>query len=40
MDGIREVTGCEKIRDVVRAAEDRVRWQSIVANVNLDTALR
>lgn len=39
MDGIREVTGCEKIEDVMIAAEDRRRWHSNVTNVNLDKAL-
>ena len=40
MDGIREVTGCETVVDVLRLAEDRSVWRSVVAFVNLDTALQ
>ena len=40
MDGVKEVTGCGSIGEVIRAAEDRLRWRFIVANINIDTALR
>ena len=40
MDGIVEVMGCSTAAEVVRLTEDRGRWHSIVANVNIDTALR
>ena len=40
MDGIREVTGCETMGDVMRLAEDRSVWRSVPAYVNLDTAFR
>ena len=40
MDGIGDVTGCETVVDVVRLAEDRIVWRSVVAYVNLETALR
>ena len=40
MNGIRDVIGCETVVDVLRLAEDRSVWRSIVANVNVDTALR
>ena len=37
MDGIKEVMGCERIEEVVRLAEERTSWQSIVANINIVT---
>ena len=40
MDGIRDVTGCETVVDVVRLAEDKSVWRSVAAYINLDTALR
>ena len=40
MDGIVEVMGCSTAAEVVRLTEDIGRWHSIVANVNIDTALR
>ena len=35
MDGIVEVMGCSTAAEVVRLTEDRGRWHSIVANVNM-----
>ena len=40
MDGIKEVVGCGRIDEVLRLAEDRSAWRSIVADINVDTALR
>ena len=40
MDGIRDVTGCETVVDVLRLAEDRSVWRTVAANVNFDAALR
>ena len=40
VDGIKEWTGCNIIEEVKRLAEDEARLRSIVANVNLDSALR
>ena len=40
IDGIRDVTGCETVVDVLRLAEDRSVWRSVAAYVDLDTALR
>ena len=40
MDGIKEIIGCERMDGVLRLAEDRSAWRSIVANINEDTALR
>ena len=40
MDGIKEFIGCERMDGVLRLAEDRSAWRSIVANINEDTALR
>ena len=40
MDGIVAVIGCSMAVEVVRLTEDRGMWHSIVANVNIDTALR
>lgn len=39
MDGIK-VTGCSRIEEVVKLADDRAAWHSIAANVNIDTVLR
>ena len=35
-----EVIGCSTAAEVERLTEDRGRWHTIVANVNIDTALR
>ena len=40
MDGIKECIRCDTMREVMRLAEDKAEWRSIVANVNQDTALR
>ena len=40
MGGIKELIGCEKMSEVLKLAEDRSTWRFIVANINVDTALR
>ena len=40
MDGIRDVTGCETMVDVLRLAYDRSVWRSVAVYVNLNTELR
>ena len=41
MDGVKEVTGCRSIGEIIRTAEDRNKWRYIVANVSTqDTARR
>ena len=40
MDGIVEVVGCSTAAEAVRLTQDRGMWHYIVANVNIDTALR
>ena len=40
MDGIRQLIGCVMSDEVLRYAEDRRVWRSIVVNINLDRALR
>ena len=40
LDGIKEIVGCGTIDGVLRLAEDRSAWRAIVANINVDTALR
>ena len=40
MDGIKEFVGCETIVGVLHIAEDQRTLRSIVANINVDTALR
>ena len=40
MDGIKEIVGGGTIDGVLRIAEDRSAWRSIVANINVDTAYR
>ena len=39
-DRIKELVGCERMGEVKRLAEDRSAWRAIVANINIDTALR
>ena len=40
MHGIKDRIRCERICGVLRLAEDRSTWRSIVANINIDTALQ
>ena len=40
LDSLRGDIGIRRTELLVRIAEDRSRWRSIIANVNLDTALR
>ena len=40
LDGIKTLVGVRNVGEVVRLAEDREGWRSIVANVNVDTAHR
>ena len=40
MDGIKTLIGGSDMGEIIRLAEDREEWRSIVANVNIDTALR
>ena len=40
MDKIKELAGCERMNEILRLAEDRSDWRSIVAGINMDTALR
>ena len=40
VDGIMEVIGCSTAAEVERLTEDRGRWHTIVANVNIDMELR
>ena len=40
MDGVKTLVGCRNVAEVIRLAENREEWRSIVANVNIDTAPR
>ena len=40
MDGVKAVLGYGSIAEVVRAAEDRTGWRSIVANINIQDSAR
>ena len=40
MNGIRDVTGCETVMDVLGLVEDMSVWRSVAAYVNLDTSVR
>ena len=40
MDGVNEMTGYQRMVEVLRRTQDRSVWRSIAANINLDTALR
>ena len=40
IDGIRNVTECDTVSNVLRLAGDRIVWRCVAACVNLDTALR
>jgi hypothetical protein len=40
MDDIKELLRYKDIGQLLRMTEDRESWRSIIANVNIDTALR